>query len=145
MVCGVREVLPAGPEELGPRKVFGPACDEIKRTVQSKMRLFGSSGKTEKSNTGSGSFKPVRDLFFPDFNLFMMLGITFFEVFQKPLNQVTSGREDRQTDHQKKDSLQDGKKKADDSQPDEEPTDDQHSDLLDRIHFGSPFSNIDTS
>jgi len=38
-------VLTTKPEEFDPRKILGPGREAIKQTVQSKMRLFGSSGK----------------------------------------------------------------------------------------------------
>ncbi|MCY9019185.1 fructose-bisphosphate aldolase [Priestia megaterium] len=41
----VREVLAAQPEQYDPRKYLGPAREEIKETVQGKMREFGSSNK----------------------------------------------------------------------------------------------------
>jgi len=45
-VGAIREVLTTKPEEFDPRKIIGPGREAIKQTVQSKMRLFGSSGKT---------------------------------------------------------------------------------------------------
>ena len=44
-VGAIREVLTTKPEEFDPRKILGPGREAIKQTVQSKMRLFGSSGK----------------------------------------------------------------------------------------------------
>jgi fructose-bisphosphate aldolase class II len=44
-VGAIREVLTNKPEEFDPRKILGPGREAIKQTVQSKMRLFGSSGK----------------------------------------------------------------------------------------------------
>ena len=44
-IGAIREVLTNKPEEFDPRKIFGPGREAIKQTVQSKMRLFGSSGK----------------------------------------------------------------------------------------------------
>ncbi|MEW6377170.1 MAG: class II fructose-1,6-bisphosphate aldolase [Thermodesulfobacteriota bacterium] len=44
-VGAIREVLTLKPEEFDPRKILGPGREAIKQTVQSKMRLFGSSGK----------------------------------------------------------------------------------------------------
>lgn len=41
----VREVLRDEPEEFDPRKVLGPAREEMKRLVADRMRLFGSAGK----------------------------------------------------------------------------------------------------
>jgi fructose-bisphosphate aldolase class II len=43
--AAVREVLATSPEEFDPRKILGPARQEIKEVVKSKMRLFGSSGR----------------------------------------------------------------------------------------------------
>lgn len=44
-VGAIREVLATKPEEFDPRKILGPGREAIKQTVQSKVRLFGSSGK----------------------------------------------------------------------------------------------------
>jgi fructose-bisphosphate aldolase class II len=44
-VGAIREVLATKPDEFDPRKILGPGREAIKQTVQSKMRLFGSSGK----------------------------------------------------------------------------------------------------
>ncbi len=44
-VGALREVLVTKPEEFDPRKILGPSREAIKQTVQSKMKLFGSSGK----------------------------------------------------------------------------------------------------
>ncbi|MCW4016072.1 MAG: class II fructose-1,6-bisphosphate aldolase [Candidatus Bathyarchaeota archaeon] len=41
----VREVLVTSPKVYDPRKILGPAKENMKRVVQEKMRLFGSSGK----------------------------------------------------------------------------------------------------
>ena len=44
-IGAIREVLANKPEEFDPRKILGPSREAIKQTVQSKMKLFGSSGK----------------------------------------------------------------------------------------------------
>jgi fructose-bisphosphate aldolase class II len=44
-VSALREILTTKPEEFDPRKILGPGREAIRETVQSKMRLFGSSGK----------------------------------------------------------------------------------------------------
>jgi fructose-bisphosphate aldolase class II len=44
-IGAIREVLTNKPEEFDPRKILGPGREAIKQTVQSKMKLFGSSGK----------------------------------------------------------------------------------------------------
>jgi len=44
-VGALREVLVTKPDEFDPRKILGPGRHAIQQTVQSKMRLFGSSGK----------------------------------------------------------------------------------------------------
>ena len=44
-VAALREVLVTKPDEFDPRKILGPGREAIQRTVQLKMRLFGSSGK----------------------------------------------------------------------------------------------------
>jgi fructose-bisphosphate aldolase class II len=41
----VREVLVTSPKVFDPRKILGPAKENMKKVVQEKMRLFGSSGK----------------------------------------------------------------------------------------------------
>jgi fructose-bisphosphate aldolase class II len=41
----VREVLQKKPEEFDPRKILGPARDEMKRIVKDRMEVFGSAGK----------------------------------------------------------------------------------------------------
>jgi len=41
----VREVLANSPKEFDPRKILGTAKDAMKEVANSKMRLFGSSGK----------------------------------------------------------------------------------------------------
>ena len=41
----IREVLVSSPKEYDPRKILGPAKENMKKVVQEKMRLFGSSGK----------------------------------------------------------------------------------------------------
>lgn len=41
----VREVLVSSPKEYDPRKILGPARDNMKQVVAGKMRLFGSSNK----------------------------------------------------------------------------------------------------
>ncbi len=47
-VSALREVLVTKPEEFDPRKLLGPGREAIKQTVQSKMKLFGSSGKANE-------------------------------------------------------------------------------------------------
>ena len=42
---GVRSVIVNKPEEFDPRKICGPAKEEMKKVVKAKMRLFGSSGR----------------------------------------------------------------------------------------------------
>jgi len=41
----VRKVLVTSPKVYDPRKILGPAKENMKKVVQEKMRLFGSSGK----------------------------------------------------------------------------------------------------
>ncbi|MBI5881351.1 class II fructose-1,6-bisphosphate aldolase [archaeon] len=43
--ASVREVLKTKPEEFDPRKILGPARDQMTEIVRYKMKLFGSSGK----------------------------------------------------------------------------------------------------
>lgn len=42
---GVQQVVQNKPGEYDPRKILGPAKEEMKAIVKEKMRLFGSSGK----------------------------------------------------------------------------------------------------
>lgn len=42
---GVQQVIQAKPGEFDPRKILGPAKEEMKAIVKAKMRLFGCSGK----------------------------------------------------------------------------------------------------
>ncbi|HZK24884.1 MAG TPA: class II fructose-bisphosphate aldolase, partial [Oscillospiraceae bacterium] len=42
---GVQQVIQAKPGEFDPRKILGPAKEEMKAIVKTKMRLFGCSGK----------------------------------------------------------------------------------------------------
>lgn len=44
-VTAARRVMEADPDEIDPRKILGPARDEMQAKVQEKIRLFGSSGK----------------------------------------------------------------------------------------------------
>lgn len=41
----VREVLKNKPQEFDPRKILGPARDEMRRIVVQRMKLFGSAGR----------------------------------------------------------------------------------------------------
>jgi fructose-bisphosphate aldolase, class II len=41
----VREVLQRSPKEFDPRKILGPARQEMRVVVEERMRLFGSSGR----------------------------------------------------------------------------------------------------
>jgi len=41
----VREVLQAQPKEFDPRKILGPARDEMRQVVAERMRVFGSAGR----------------------------------------------------------------------------------------------------
>ncbi|WP_457628684.1 class II fructose-1,6-bisphosphate aldolase [Oceanithermus sp.] len=41
----VREVLNADPKVFDPRKILGPAREEMRKVVEARMGLFGSSGK----------------------------------------------------------------------------------------------------
>lgn len=44
-VRGIHKVIAERPEEIDPRKILGPAMDEMTAIVREKIRLFGSSGK----------------------------------------------------------------------------------------------------
>ncbi|WP_456414427.1 class II fructose-bisphosphate aldolase, partial [Oceanithermus profundus] len=41
----VREVLNAEPKVFDPRKILGPAREEMQGVVEARMDLFGSSGR----------------------------------------------------------------------------------------------------
>lgn len=45
---GVSDVLKATPNEFDPRKIIGPARDEMKKSIMEKMEVFGSVGKAWK-------------------------------------------------------------------------------------------------
>lgn len=44
----IREILATFPKEYDPRKILGPAREAVKEVVKSKMRIFGSSGKSPR-------------------------------------------------------------------------------------------------
>lgn len=44
-VKGVHQAIEANPKEIDPRKILGPAKEEMKNIIKEKIRLFGSSGK----------------------------------------------------------------------------------------------------
>lgn len=44
-VKGVHQAIAQNPNEIDPRKILGPAKEEMKKIVREKIRLFGSSGK----------------------------------------------------------------------------------------------------
>jgi hypothetical protein len=77
-------------------------------------------------------FPPITDLPSPGFHPFIVLRITIFQIFEESLDGPAPGGKDRQADHDEKDSLQKGKKKPKDSEPDEEPAGDPNRDFL---HF----------
>jgi fructose-bisphosphate aldolase class II len=43
----VREVLRDDPTQFDPRKILGPARDEMRRIVEARMDVFGSSGRAD--------------------------------------------------------------------------------------------------
>lgn len=45
---GVSEALKANPNEFDPRKIIGPAREEMKKSIMEKMEVFGSVGKAWK-------------------------------------------------------------------------------------------------
>jgi fructose-bisphosphate aldolase class II len=45
--AALREVLASYPKEYDPRKILGPAKDMMREVIRGKMRLFGSTGKSE--------------------------------------------------------------------------------------------------
>lgn len=42
---GVKEALVANPQEIDPRKVLGPAREEMTQIIREKIRVFGSNGR----------------------------------------------------------------------------------------------------
>lgn len=44
-VKGVHKAIQENPQEIDPRKILGPAKEEMKKIIKEKIRLFGSSGK----------------------------------------------------------------------------------------------------
>lgn len=45
---GVKDLLDKKPSEYDPRKIIGPAKEEMKRAIKEKMEIFGSVGKAWK-------------------------------------------------------------------------------------------------
>lgn len=43
--AGIRKVLTENPSEFDPRKIMGPGKELMQKTVEQKMKMFGSSGK----------------------------------------------------------------------------------------------------
>jgi hypothetical protein len=74
----------------------------------------------------------MTDLLSPGLHPFVVLWIAIFQVLEEALDRLTSGGEDRQTDHDEKDPLQKRKKEPKDSEPDEKPASDPYGDFL---HF----------
>jgi hypothetical protein len=72
------------------------------------------------------------DLLSPGLHPFVVLRIAVFQVPEESLDCLASGGQDRQTDHDKKDPLQERKKKPNDSEANEEPAGDPYGDFL---HF----------
>lgn len=44
-VKGIKEVIAKHPQEIDPRKILGPAMEEMTAIVREKIRIFGSSGQ----------------------------------------------------------------------------------------------------
>ncbi len=44
-VASIREILHNNPKVFDPRKILGPARDEVKKVIMQKMDIIGSSGK----------------------------------------------------------------------------------------------------
>ncbi len=44
-VKGVHKAIKENPQEIDPRKILGPAKEEMKNIIKEKIRLFGSNGK----------------------------------------------------------------------------------------------------
>jgi hypothetical protein len=64
----------------------------------------------------------------------MVVGITLFEVFQKTLYYFTSRGKDGQANQYEENPLKEREKEAKDSQSDEDPPDDHHSNSFEFIH-----------
>lgn len=45
---GVKDLLQSKPDEYDPRKIIGPAKEEMKKSIKEKMAMFGSTGKAWK-------------------------------------------------------------------------------------------------
>src|SRR5699024_9837575 len=45
MTTAMREVLKEKPQEFDPRKILGPARDEMRKVIAERMRVFGSAGQ----------------------------------------------------------------------------------------------------
>jgi fructose-bisphosphate aldolase, class II len=45
---GVKDLLDSKPNEYDPRKILGPAKEEMKKSIKEKMEIFGSTGKAWK-------------------------------------------------------------------------------------------------
>ena len=44
-LASVRETLTESPKVFDPRKILGPARDEVKKVIMKKMDIIGSAGK----------------------------------------------------------------------------------------------------
>ena len=98
------------------------------------MFWFRLQGQACKEDAESIFLEPIPDPFSPGLNLFKVVGKTFFDAVQKTFNQCASRGKDRQTDQDEEYPLKDRKEEAKNSQSDEEPADDQNSNLLKFIH-----------
>ena len=78
----------------------------------------------------------MSDFFFPNLNPFKLMGKTLFDSFHIPPNQCASGRKDGKTDQDEEYPLKKRQEETKNSQPDEEPSNDQNSNLLKFIHSG---------
>jgi hypothetical protein len=64
----------------------------------------------------------------------MLVGKPSFDISHETSDQLASGGQDGQADHDENYTLKNRKEKAQDPKPDEDPANDQNSNLLELIH-----------
>lgn len=74
--------------------------------------------------------EPTANPLFPDLHFLVMLGKTFFEIENPPLNRLASRRKERQPHHDEQNPLEYRQKKADDAQEEKRPARNQDPDFL---------------
>jgi hypothetical protein len=73
---------------------------------------------------------------------FMLVGKPSFDISDETSDQFTPGGQDGQADHDENYALKNRKEEAQDSEPDEDPANDQNSYLLELIHSSVCFDII---